>query len=132
MKETLSLSQHHAMFFIFLIVSSPEIPMCVLRRNIFVQILGVEDSLFITQKKKKNLRTKYYYIYIYIYIYYSNQTLSSAEERMIISVEERDPRQDLVLGRCSPVFGQRFVHLFRLVQNLGSMGLAVLNRGGPK
>jgi hypothetical protein len=130
MKETLSLSQHHAMFFIFLIVSSPEIPMCVLRRNIFVQILGVEDSLFITQKKKISVLNTI--IYIYIYIYYSNQTLSSAEERMIISVEERDPRQDLVLGRCSPVFGQRFVHLFRLVQNLGSMGLAVLNRGGPK
>ena len=128
MKETLSLSQHHAMFFIFLIVSSPEIPMCVLRRNIFVQILGVEDSLFITQKKKISVLNTI----IYIYIYYSNQTLSSAEERMIISVEERDPRQDLVLGRCSPVFGQRFVHLFRLVQNLGSMGLAVLNRGGPK
>jgi hypothetical protein len=126
MKETLSLSQHHAMFFIFLIVSSPEIPMCVLRRNIFVQILGVEDSLFITQKKKISV------LNTIIYIYYSNQTLSSAEERMIISVEERDPRQDLVLGRCSPVFGQRFVHLFRLVQNLGSMGLAVLNRGGPK
>ena len=51
---------------------------------------------------------------------------------MITSVEERDPREELVLGRCSPVYGQRFVHLFRLVQNLGSMGLAVLNRGGPK
>lgn len=51
---------------------------------------------------------------------------------MIISVEERDPRQDLVLGRCSPVFGQRFVHLFRLAQNLGSMGLAELNCRGPK
>jgi len=66
MKETLSLSQHHAMFFIFLIVSSPEIPMCVLRRNIFVQILGVEDSLFITQKKKISVLNTIIYIYIYI------------------------------------------------------------------